>query len=522
MPIKLANNVSARLTAPLQFNDDSIVISLADTERFPTLGVGDWHPLTLVDANGDFEIVTATSRDENIIYIDRAQEGTLKKVFGVGDRVELRITAGALEALQLEQEAYAEATADAAVNAAIAGAIQANIDTAKEDAIAEAATTLATAISGVIQTNINTASAAGAAALSSAVADLDADVSTTLAAGQAAADAAQAAAQSAASSALASALVDVDAANDATLAAALAAVAAAEAAASGALTAAIAGPIQSSIDAAEAGAIAAAATDATTKVSTENAAMQAAINALRIELNGNLSAALPPGFGPVPWSLATEPAGWIFADGRTLTGATPYTALRAAYIAASFPFGQDGSGNPKVPDMRGRTAAGLDNMGGGAAGRLTGATLGAGLGAQTHALTTAELASHSHGVTDPGHFHTASDSGHVHAASQDDHTHSYSPGALLGNAGGYGAYKGTTAAGGSIGYTDRVLVASSSSSPAASTTSGVSANAVYIGTGYAAITVASKVTGVTTQNAGSGTAHNNVQPTLVTNYIIKV
>ena len=79
---------------------------------------------------------------------------------------------------------------------------------------------------------------------------------------------------------------------------------------------------------------------------------------------------LPVGFGPVPWSLPTEPTGWIFCDGRTLTSGTTYTALRTAYINASFPFGQDGSGNPKIPDMRGRVPAGRDNMGGTAASRL--------------------------------------------------------------------------------------------------------------------------------------------------------
>src|SRR5690606_25480598 len=44
------------------------------------------------------------------------------------------------------------------------------------------------------------------------------------------------------------------------------------------------------------------------------------------------SFSLPPGFGPVPWSRAIAPTGWIFCDGRVLMPATPYSALRTAYI----------------------------------------------------------------------------------------------------------------------------------------------------------------------------------------------
>ena len=57
--------------------------------------------------------------------------------------------------------------------------------------------------------------------------------------------------------------------------------------------------------------------------------------------------------------------------------------------------------------MRGRVVAGQDDMGGASANRLTdqsgglnGDTLGDTGGSETHTLTTAQLASHTHSVSD--------------------------------------------------------------------------------------------------------------------------
>jgi len=60
-----------------------------------------------------------------------------------------------------------------------------------------------------------------------------------------------------------------------------------------------------------------------------------------------------------------------------------------------------------LPDWRGRALVGLDTMGNSAANILPEANIvGWTGGARAHTLTTAQIPSHSHGVTDPGHAHT--------------------------------------------------------------------------------------------------------------------
>jgi microcystin-dependent protein len=67
------------------------------------------------------------------------------------------------------------------------------------------------------------------------------------------------------------------------------------------------------------------------------------------------------------------------------------------------------TGDSTAPDLRGRVVAGKDDMGGSAANRLTvggsgiaGNSLKAVGGAETHTLSQAQLAAHGHNVTDAG------------------------------------------------------------------------------------------------------------------------
>jgi len=208
-----------------------------------------------------------------------------------------------------------------------------------------------------------------------------------------------------------------------------------------------------------------------------------------------LTTPIPPVAGGMPtgamlaFGSVTPPSGWLLCD-ATAVSRTTYAALFAV-VGTSFGIG-DGTTTFNVPDMRGRVAAGYDAAN--ASGRLTAAETGGASaaaiansgGEQGHVLVTGELASHNHGVTDPGHNHGVTDPGHQHAPET---------GQFLTN--NNGAFNITEGGGGLI----------DSNSFTASATTGVTVN--------------SNTTGITTGNAGSGSSHNNVQPTLVVPWIIK-
>jgi hypothetical protein len=142
--------------------------------------------------------------------------------------------------------------------------------------------------------------------------------------------------------------------------------------------------------------------------------------------------------GDVIWvdTNATR-SGWVRDNGRTIGSATSGASERAnADCQALFLYlwnnfadaicpvqgGRGGSAlgdwtaNAKIttPDKRGYIAGGLDDMGNSAASRWSSApvilgtvTTGGGtVGENTHTLSTAQMPVHSHGITDPGHAHS--------------------------------------------------------------------------------------------------------------------
>lgn len=169
----------------------------------------------------------------------------------------------------------------------------------------------------------------------------------------------------------------------------------------------------------------------------------------------------------------TAPVGWLLCFGQAVSRTT-YAALFAV-ISTTFGVG-DGSTTFNLPDLRGRVVAGKDDMGGSSANRLTspinGDNLGEAGGSQSHALVETELAAHTHTGT------TNSDGSHTHTLNNGSN--------IMRNDAG-GGYSG-----GSFGATVTISVSSGGA----------------------------HTHGFTTASTGSGTAHNNVQPTIIMNKII--
>ena len=180
------------------------------------------------------------------------------------------------------------------------------------------------------------------------------------------------------------------------------------------------------------------------------------------------AASLPAGV-IAPYAGTSAPTGYLLCYGQAVSRST-YSSLFSA-ISTTYGSG-DGSSTFNVPDLRGRVVAGQDDMGGSSANRLTdqtgglnGDTLGDTGGSETHTLTNSQLPEHTHLPLRTGEANNAS---------------------------------GTSVEG----------LSRSGTGSAATTASDYS--------GTAGEMVNPDRTAVT-----GGGAHNNVQPTIILNYIIK-
>jgi microcystin-dependent protein len=161
------------------------------------------------------------------------------------------------------------------------------------------------------------------------------------------------------------------------------------------------------------------------------------------------------------------PSGWLLCAGQAVSQTT-YADLFA--VVGVNAFGTDAGGNFYLPDLRGRVVAGIDNMGGTDAGRLSLAnTMGTAGGAETL----------------PEHLHTISGSGTTSGSDWNAVYNHYSPGS------GSAAYPVSTSEGGG-----RTIQGAGGNHTHTYSFSGNSGN------------------------TGTGT-HGVVQPTMVLNYIIK-
>jgi len=97
MAVKFANNVSTTLSTAI--NATQTTISVADASGLPTLSSGDYIYLTIdTDTiSPTIEVVKVTGVSTNTLTVVRGQDGTTASSFSSGVKVELRVTAAALD-----------------------------------------------------------------------------------------------------------------------------------------------------------------------------------------------------------------------------------------------------------------------------------------------------------------------------------------------------------------------------------------------------------------------------------------
>lgn len=234
---------------------------------------------------------------------------------------------------------------------------------------------------------------------------------------------------------------------------------------------------------------------------------------------------IPPG-AMMDFGGTVLPSGWLWQDGSFYAPST-YPAL---FAVIGYTYGQSGA-NFKVPDCRGRVSVGAGTGSG-----LTNRTLGQIGGLEGVTLNLAQTPSHIHGINDSGHNHSVNESAHSHIVNDPGHNHGvydpghahplyvwasdggetnsdafqYEPSAIAGNKEGTKTYRTINSVGTPLMGTSGTGIALYGSG------TGVSINSNKTN-----ISLNASGTGITINAQGGGGSHENMQPWLAVNKIIK-
>lgn len=99
MTVLITNNASSILAAGISAVATTISLRAGDGALYPSPGVGEWFPVTLVDLALNMEIAHCTGRTVDTLTVVRGQEGTTARAWLANDRIDLRITAACWEEL---------------------------------------------------------------------------------------------------------------------------------------------------------------------------------------------------------------------------------------------------------------------------------------------------------------------------------------------------------------------------------------------------------------------------------------